>query len=77
MKSVEAEKETLSSIAEALSATAIGLMVAIPAVIAYNFFGRKIRVMMGGADEVAHSLLALLHGAAHDASRKEPADGGK
>jgi biopolymer transport protein ExbB/TolQ len=77
MKSAEAEKETLSTIAEALSATAIGLMVAIPAVIAYNFFGRKIRVMMGGADEVAHSVLALLHGAAHDASHKEPADGGK
>jgi biopolymer transport protein ExbB len=77
MKSAEAEKETLSTIAEALSATAIGLMVAIPAVIAFNFFGRKIRVMMGGADEVAHSLLGLLHGAAHDAPRKEPADGGK
>jgi biopolymer transport protein ExbB len=77
MKSAEAEKETLSTIAEALSATAIGLMVAIPAVIAYNFFGRRIRVMMGGADEVAHSVLALLHGAARSASHKEPADGGK
>lgn len=77
MKSAEAETQTLSGIAEALSATAIGLMVAIPAVIAYNFFGRKIRAMMGGADEVAHSVLALLHGAAYDASHKEPADGGK
>jgi biopolymer transport protein ExbB/TolQ len=77
MKSAEAEKETLSTIAEALSATAIGLMVAIPAVIAFNFFGRKIRVMMGGADEVAHSVLGLLHSAAHDAPRREAADGGK
>jgi len=77
MKSAEAEKETLSTIAEALSATALGLLVAIPAVIAFNFFGRKVRVMLGGADEVAHSVLSLLYGAAHDALRKEPADGGK
>jgi len=77
VKSAEAEKETLSTIAEALSATAIGLLVAIPAVIAFNFFSRKVRVMMGGADEVAHAVLSLVHGAAHDGARKEPADGGK
>src|ERR1043166_6782095 len=45
VKSAEAEKETLSTIAEALSATAIGLLVAIPAVIAFNFFSRRVRVM--------------------------------
>ncbi|HET7504871.1 MAG TPA: MotA/TolQ/ExbB proton channel family protein [Kofleriaceae bacterium] len=84
MKSAEAEKETLSIIAEALSATAIGLLVAIPAVIAFNYFSRKVRVIMGSADEVAHSVLSLLHGAAHDAAHdgprkdaKEAADGGK
>jgi biopolymer transport protein ExbB/TolQ len=77
LKSAEAEKETLSAIAEALSATALGLFVAIPAVIAFNFFGRKVRVMMGGADEVAHSVLSLLHGAAYSAPRKEAGDGGK
>jgi biopolymer transport protein ExbB len=77
VKSAEAEKETLSTIAEALSATAIGLLVAIPAVIAFNFFSRKVRVMMGGADEVAHAVLSLVHGAAHDSARKEAAGGGK
>jgi biopolymer transport protein ExbB/TolQ len=77
VKSAEAEKETLSTIAEALSATALGLLVAIPAVIAFNFFSRKVRVMLGGADEVAHAVLSLVHGAAHDASRKGAADGGK
>jgi len=77
VKSAEAEKETLSTIAEALSATAIGLMVAIPAVIAFNFFSRKVRVMMGGADEVAHAVLSLVHGAAHDGATKEASDGGK
>jgi biopolymer transport protein ExbB len=83
VKSAEAEKETLSTIAEALSATAIGLLVAIPAVIAFNFFSRKVRVMMGGADEVAHAVLSLIHSEAHDGPRSEPAkakeqaDGGR
>jgi len=76
VKSADAEKETLSTIAEALSATAIGLLVAIPAVIAFNFFSRKVRVIMGGADEVAHAVLSLVHGTPHAAS-KESDDGGK
>ena len=75
-KSAEAEKETLSTIAEALSATAIGLLVAIPAVIAFNFFSRRVRVIMGGADEVAHTVLSLVHGGER-ASSKEAADAGK
>ena len=77
VKSADAEKETLTTIAEALSATAIGLLVAIPAVIAFNYFSRKVRVMMGGADEVAHAVLSLVHGAAHDGAHKEAADGGR
>ncbi|HZJ64109.1 MAG TPA: MotA/TolQ/ExbB proton channel family protein [Kofleriaceae bacterium] len=76
VKSADAEKETLTTIAEALSATAIGLLVAIPAVIAFNFFSRKVRVIMGGADEVAHAVLSLVHGAPHVATKEEP-DGGK
>src|SRR6185295_6025737 len=63
MKAANAEQETLQNIAEALSATASGLMVAIPAVIAFNFFSRRVRVIMGGADEVAHAVLSLVHGA--------------
>jgi biopolymer transport protein ExbB len=72
----DATKETLSNIAEALSATAIGLLVAIPAVIAFNFFSRRIRVIMGGADEVAHTLLSLVHGAERP-PQKETGDGGR
>jgi hypothetical protein len=33
--------------------------------------------MMGGADEVAHAVLSLVHGAAHDAAPKEAGDGGR
>ena len=76
VKTAEAESQTLAAIAEALVATAVGLLVAIPAVIAFNFFSRKVRVIMGGANEVAHTVLSLVHGGEH-APAKETADGGK
>lgn len=79
-KAANAEQETLANIAEALSATAIGLLVAIPAVIAFNFFSRKVRVIMGGADEVAHAVLSLVHGAERSGrpvAYKEAGDGGE
>lgn len=65
LKDAEAEKRTLETIAEALSATAFGLFVAIPAVIAFNYFTRKIKVLMGGADECAHQVLSLIHAETH------------
>ena len=65
VKTAEAEAQTLGAIAEALVATAVGLLVAIPAVIAFNFFTRKLKIVMGGADEVAHTVLSLVHGAEH------------
>ncbi len=65
LKDAEAEKRTLETIAEALSATAFGLFVAIPAVIAFNYFTRRIKVLMGGADECAHQVLSLIHAEAH------------
>jgi biopolymer transport protein ExbB/TolQ len=65
VKSADAEKQTLEAIAHALVATAIGLMVAIPAVIAFNWFSRKLKLVMSSADEVAHNVLSLLHGAEH------------
>ena len=60
LKEAGAGGETLvmSGIAEALTATAIGLLVAIPAVVAFNYFGRRLRVVMAGADELAHAVLA-------------------
>jgi biopolymer transport protein ExbB len=64
-KSADSESLVMAGIAEALVATAIGLLVAIPAVIAYNYFNRRMRVVLGGADEVAHAVLAQIHGQAH------------
>jgi biopolymer transport protein ExbB len=62
VKTAEAEAQTLRAIAEALVATAVGLLVAIPAVIAFNYFSRKLKIVMGGADECAHAVLSLVHG---------------
>lgn len=74
MKTQEAEAQTLGAIAEALVATAVGLLVAIPAVIAFNTFTRKIKLIMGSADEVAHSVLSIIYGAKHSPPKAEKAD---
>jgi biopolymer transport protein ExbB len=48
----------MAGISEALVATAVGLMVAIPAVIAFNFFQTKVRKTLARVDAVAHMVLA-------------------
>jgi len=71
LKEAGAGSETLvmAGIAEALTATAIGLLVAIPAVVAFNYFNRRLRVVMGGADEMAHAVLAGAYADAHQGKR--------
>jgi biopolymer transport protein ExbB len=51
----------MGELSKALVATAVGLLVAIPAVIAYNYFNRRLRVILGSADECAHAVLGLVH----------------
>jgi len=75
-KTAAAEDKTLDLIAEALAATAFGLMVAIPAVIAFNYFTRRLRSMLSGADECAHTVLALVHGGPA-ANAEKAGDGGR
>ncbi len=47
-------------VGEALIMTAVGLAVAIPAVLAYNFFVRSNRVLLANLDAFAHDLFAFL-----------------
>jgi biopolymer transport protein ExbB len=54
----------MSGISEALVATAIGLLVAIPAVIAFNTLNRRVRAQTTAADKVAHEILADLRAVA-------------
>jgi biopolymer transport protein ExbB len=50
----------MSGISEALVATAMGLLVAIPAVIAYNYFNKKVREFAANAETVERIILAHL-----------------
>jgi biopolymer transport protein ExbB len=51
----------MSSLSEALVATAVGLLVAIPAVVAFNAFSRRVRAALSTTDSVAHVILGELH----------------
>jgi biopolymer transport protein ExbB len=48
----------MAGISEALVATAVGLLVAIPAVAAFNIFQRRIKALLGDADALVHALLS-------------------
>jgi biopolymer transport protein ExbB len=50
----------MSEVGEALVATAIGIVVAIPAVAFFNFFQRVIKARLGQAETLMHELLAYL-----------------
>jgi biopolymer transport protein ExbB len=50
----------MAGISEALVATAVGLLVAIPAVAAFNVFQRRIKTLMGDSDALVHAVLAGL-----------------
>jgi biopolymer transport protein ExbB len=60
--SAAAPQEVMAAIAEALVATAIGLLVAIPAVAAFNFYQRHTRAVLGNTDALSNVLLAHLSG---------------
>jgi len=54
----------MAGIAEALVATAVGLLVALPAVVAFNVFQGRIRRTMGRVDTMAHTILSAAPGEA-------------
>jgi biopolymer transport protein ExbB len=52
----------MTGIAEALVATALGLLVAIPAVIAFNAFQGRIRRILGRVDALANLVMVAMYG---------------
>jgi biopolymer transport protein ExbB len=50
----------MKGVFEALVATAVGLFVAIPAVIAYNYFQRKVKGTLAQVDSLAHLVLTTV-----------------
>lgn len=68
----EQSATVMAGISEALVATAVGLLVAIPAVVAYNVFQRRVKRTLAHADSVATSALAIiLEPTADDAGKGE------
>ncbi len=55
----------MGTIAEALVATAIGLLVAIPAVAGYNLFQRRIKSLLTDTEALSQLVLAHAHARAH------------
>lgn len=58
--SVQGTQAVMSGIAEALVATGIGLLVALPAVATYNAFIRRVETAVAASEATAHTILAYL-----------------
>jgi biopolymer transport protein ExbB len=58
----------MTGISEALVATAVGLAVAIPAVVAYNLFTRALKNRLSRAQALAHALVAAARNPRPEAS---------
>jgi biopolymer transport protein ExbB len=61
-------------VGEALVMTAAGLAVAIPAVLAYNIFGKRVGACEAELEGFAHDLREMLTDASRDASNRAPDD---
>jgi biopolymer transport protein ExbB len=55
-----ASQMVMGAIAEALVATAVGILVALPAVAAYNFFQRRVTMILSGSEVLSNLVLAYL-----------------
>jgi biopolymer transport protein ExbB len=64
--SAEAATAVMSGISEALVATAVGLLVAIPAVILYNTFQRRNKDLLARVESISHLVLARVKSIAGD-----------
>jgi biopolymer transport protein ExbB len=58
--SLQGTQAVMTGIAQALVATAVGLIVALPAVATYNAFVRHVETAASSADSYAHEILAVL-----------------
>jgi biopolymer transport protein ExbB/TolQ len=63
----------MSGIAEALVATGVGLLVALPAVAMYNVLIRHVETATAGAEAMSREVIAYLKTPAHPSSTAEPA----
>lgn len=64
----------MGSTSEALVATAVGILVAIPAVVAFNVFNRLTRSHLAHSDALAHAVLSAMHTTLHDQIEQDEQD---
>jgi biopolymer transport protein ExbB len=57
-----ASQAVMTAIAEALVATAVGILVALPAVAAYNYLQRRVATLLSGSEVLSNLVLAYLSG---------------
>lgn len=69
VKGAAIQQTVMAGISEALVATAVGLAVAIPAVVAYNAYTRWLKTMTASANALSHALIGHLHGASEPAQK--------
>jgi biopolymer transport protein ExbB len=62
VKGAMVQQTVMTGISEALVATAVGLAVAIPAVVAYNAFTRWLKNMTARTNALGHAIVGHLHG---------------
>ena len=55
-----ASQVVMASVAEALVATAAGILVALPAVVAFNYFQRRVASLLAGTEVLSNLVLAYL-----------------
>jgi len=72
VKGAAIQQTVMTGISEALVATAVGLAVAIPAVVAYNVFTRWLKTMTASANALSHALVGHLHGVSETATQPAP-----
>jgi biopolymer transport protein ExbB len=71
-----APERVMGTIAEALVATAVGLIVAIPAVLAFNALTARVNGLLNDAETLGHVLLAHLRGEESGSLMSHAARGG-
>jgi biopolymer transport protein ExbB len=71
LASADSSKLVMAGVSEALVATAVGLLVAIPAVSAFNYFKARLKARVERADQLVRALLAELKSDTHALSERE------
>ncbi|HEX8441530.1 MotA/TolQ/ExbB proton channel family protein [Archangium sp.] len=66
-KGAAIQQTVMAGISEALVATAVGLAVAIPAVVAFNVFSRQLKTITSRTNALGHALVGSLHAQGHRA----------